>query len=274
VALVSAALAATPSAAGTTAITREADMRPVEDTAGINPEACVPRRPGPPGRGTTLLLAVAMPLGPLLVAGLRAVMPTFSVPDAEATATAVAAQPDRQSLTVWLGVAAVGVLVPGVLAAAQLTRTCSPRLTSWAVGLLVPAYIYLGMLVAGDATAWSVHEAQIPPAAAARLLDTMHPAVDIAMGVFVVGHVVGTVLLGIALARSGRVPPVFGWLLAVSQPLHFVAYVVFGLRALDVLAWTLTAVAMGAAGWALLHQPAGTEAVGVSRTGVVAAGTA
>ena len=33
-----------------------------------------------------------------------------------------------------------------------------------------------------------------------------HPTIGIATGIFVVGHVVGTVLLGIALVRSGRVP--------------------------------------------------------------------
>lgn len=38
------------------------------------------------------------------------------------------------------------------------------------------------------------------------LLETAHPIIGISIGVFVVGHVVGTVLFGIALLRSRRIP--------------------------------------------------------------------
>ena len=55
---------------------------------------------------------------------------------------------------------------------------------------------------------------------------------------------VGTVLLGLALLRARAVPVTVGWAMAVSQPLHFVAFVVLGVQALDVVAWTLTAVGM------------------------------
>ena len=85
-------------------------------------------------RRADVLLAVAMPLGPLLVAVLRAVMPTFSAQTAHATAAAVAAHPGRQNLTVWLGTAAIAVLVPGVLAAGKLTRAAAPAAVSHAPG--------------------------------------------------------------------------------------------------------------------------------------------
>lgn len=71
--------------------------------------------------------------------------------------------------------------------------------------------------------------------------------------IFVLGHLVGTVLLGLAMWRA-RVAP--AWLalgLAVSQPIHLIS-VMTGLRPLDLVGWGLTAVGFGAASWALLRM--------------------
>ena len=43
--------------------------------------------------------------------------------------------------------------------------------------------------------------------------------------------------------------------LIVSQPLHFVAYVVLGLQPLDAFSWALTAVGFIACSVAILHTP-------------------
>jgi hypothetical protein len=204
-----------------------------------------------PGRGTAVLLAVLMPLGPLCVAVLRGLMPTFTSDSGADVAHAVAAAPGRQSAVVWLGYVAVLLLVPGVLAVGGLTREAAPRLTWWALALVVPGYLSLGAVVAGDATVWSGSAAGLGDGAVAALQDHPHPAMIVGLAVFVVGHVVGTFLLGIALLKSRRVAAVFAWALAVSQPLHFVSFVVLGVQPLDVFAWCLTAVGMGAAAWAL-----------------------
>src|SRR5205085_12433832 len=98
--------------------------------------------------------AIAMPLGPALIAALRAIMPTFSAGTTAETVAAVAGAPERHSATVWLGMAALLVLLPGVLAVARLTSDLAPRLTWWAVALLVPGYMMLAFLVAGDGETW------------------------------------------------------------------------------------------------------------------------
>jgi|tagenome__1003787_1003787.scaffolds.fasta_scaffold20490813_2 hypothetical protein len=209
-------------------------------------------------RRTAVVLAVLMPLGPLCIAALRGLLPTFSSDKAVDVAAAVAGAPARQSAVVWLGYVALLTLVPGVLAVAGLTRAAAPRLTWWAMALLVPAYLSLGGLVGQDAMLWSGHDAGLGLQSVASLYDHTHPALIVATVVFVVGHVVGTVLLGLALLRSGRVPAVFGWALTVSQPLHFVAFVVLGVQPLDVFAWLLTALGMAAAAVALLREPSAT----------------
>jgi hypothetical protein len=222
-------------------------------------------------RRSAVVLAVLMPLGPLCVAALRGALPTFSSDKGADVAAAVANAPARQSAVVWLGYVALLTLVPGVVAAAGLTWAAAPRLTGWAVALLVPAYLSLGGLVGQDALLWSGHDAGLGLQSVTALYDHTHPALLVATVVFVVGHVVGTVLLGLALLRSGRVPALFGWMLAVSQPLHFVAFVVLGVQPLDVFAWVLTALGMGAAAVALLREPLPTSVV-APQVGLAAAG--
>lgn len=204
-------------------------------------------------RRSLLVVALLMPLGPACVAFLRYLLPYFTAPDSAAAVAAAAAAPGRQSAVLWLGYVATLTLVPGVLAAATLTRQAAPRLTGWAVGLLVPAYLSMGGLLAGDVLLWAGPTAGVDASVTAVVADTMHPTITISMVVFVVGHVGGTVLLGLAMLRSGRIPAASAWALTLSQPLHFVAAVVVGSRHLDLLAWTLTAVGMGYAARALLR---------------------
>ncbi len=81
---------------------------------------------------------------------------------------------------------------------------------------------------------------------AAASYDSLHPAVMVAGGIFVVGHVVGTVLLGCALLRVSTVPRPAAWAVVVSQPLHFVAAVIVGSHWLDLVGWGLNAVGFAA----------------------------
>jgi hypothetical protein len=69
--------------------------------------------------------------------------------------------------------------------------------------------------------------------------------------VFVVGHVIGTVLLGIAMWRSHAVPRWAAVITVVSQPLHFVAAVIVASPELDLVAWGMNAVGFGAASVAI-----------------------
>ncbi len=87
------------------------------------------------------------------------------------------------------------------------------------------------------------------------MLDAAHPIVGIATGIFVVGHVVGTVLLGVAMLRSHCVPAWAAVITIVSQPLHFVAAVVAPNHTLDGAAWGLNAIGFAAAAVAVYRSP-------------------
>jgi hypothetical protein len=61
--------------------------------------------------------------------------------------------------------------------------------------------------------------------------------IGLASSIFVLGHVLGLVLLGIALWRGRVVPAWAGLLLAASQVLHVLFAVIVPVHALDGLAW-------------------------------------
>jgi hypothetical protein len=76
---------------------------------------------------------------------------------------------------------------------------------------------------------------------------------SVSIGLFVIGHIVGAVLAGLALRDS---IPAYGWIaLTVSQPAHFVCFVILQNSVLDALAWGLTAFAFVVCAVVVLRTP-------------------
>ena len=199
--------------------------------------------------------ALLMPIGPAALAVLRFILP-YDTTDAPAQMVAkIAANQTAQSAVLWLGTVAVFTLVPGAIAVVRLVRPLAPRLTTIAAAFLIPGY--LGLFGAGsvDSDLLAGIRAGIDPATLTRLVEALDggPAI-VAITVFVVGHIVGSVLLGIAFWRSGVVHKGWAVAMAVSQPLHLLAALTAN-HPLDLLGWGLTALAMAAAGLALLRTP-------------------
>ncbi len=188
--------------------------------------------------GVRLLTAALMPIGPAAVAVIRLIYP----PDA----AAALARPDTMEAVLWLGFVATFTLIPGAYAALGLLRGPTPRLHRWTGAFLLPGYLAMMTLGFFD-TLWAA-----APAAGLTLaqVETLGAAAEsvgpgiITLLIFVLGHVVGTVLLGVASLRGRLMPTVVAVALIVSQPLHLVA-VVAAQPVLDLVAWGLTAVGMG-----------------------------
>jgi hypothetical protein len=204
-----------------------------------------------------LLAALVLPIGPLAVAGLRYVLPYFSASTPRETAVDVLAAEGRQSVVLWLGLIATFTLLPGVLAVGRLTRRGAPKMTAAAMLLVVPGYLALTYMVGSDLVLWTGARAGLDPSALAELAETVHPSSNIAAVVFVVGHVIGTVLLGLALLRSRTVPVWAAIVTVVAQPMHFVAFVILGSPALDCASWTANSVAFAVVAVAILRLPDG-----------------
>jgi len=202
-----------------------------------------------------LLAALVLPIGPLAVAGLRYVLPYFNASTPRETAADVLAAQGRQSAVLWLGLIATFTLLPGVLAVGRLTRRGAPRLTAAAMLLVVPGYLALTYMIGSDLVLWTGARAGLDPSTLAELAGAVHPSSNIAAVVFVVGHVIGTVLLGLALLRSHTVPVWAAILTAVAQPMHFVAFLILGSPALDCASWTANSVAFAVVAIAIVRMP-------------------
>ena len=213
-----------------------------------------PRRA--PVSAGTWASALLLPLGPAAIAVLRLLLPYYTADDAASSAADVAAHHDQQSAVLWLAYVGILTLVPGLYLAARVCRPAAPRLTAWALGLAVPGYLSLGMFLGYDHVLWSATGAGIPLSESAKVVAAAHPSIGVAIGVFVVGHVVGTVLLGLAMLRSRRIPTWAAWAITVSQPLHFVATVFLGSPQVDFVAWSLTALGMAAVARVVVTEPA------------------
>ncbi|ONI74440.1 hypothetical protein BWI15_14115 [Kribbella sp. ALI-6-A] len=198
--------------------------------------------------------ALLLPIGPAAVAVLRYVLPYDTVDDSSTMVSKAIAEPGRASLVLWLGFVAVLTLVPAAYAVGRMTRSRAPQLTAAAMVLLVPGYLALGWLAAADQLLWIGPEAGFAAREVTRLYDAAHPTTEIAEVLFVVGHVIGTILLGIALWRSQVVPRWAAVAVIVSQPIHIVAAVVVPNHTLDLIGWGLQAAGFAAVGWAIVRR--------------------
>jgi hypothetical protein len=207
-----------------------------------------------------LALAVIMPIGPLAIAIVRGILP-YNTTDSNTTlATQAAAHQGTESLVVWLTFIAMLTLIPGVIAVGMLARRGAPRLGT--IGLVAAFAGFMSLFwstVAGsDNVALGAARIGISPALTGRLLDSMGavPAIGLGSDLFVAGHILGLVLLGIALWRGRVLPSWAALMIAASQILHFIFAVIVPVHALDGLAWGLTAVGFAAAALVLVREPA------------------
>jgi hypothetical protein len=168
----------------------------------------------------------------------------------------IAAAPSRQFTFALLGFLATITLVPAFLAAARLARRRRPALTMIALGVNLVAYLGGWALAAIDNM--YLAGAMLPVEqrdGAAALIDAMwsHELAGISTLLVVIGHVLGAILMGLAL--RGSIPTV-GWVaMILSQPGHVFAFVVFPSPVMDALAWGLMAMAFAICAVTVLRTP-------------------
>jgi hypothetical protein len=205
-------------------------------------------------------LAVAAPLAPLAQGMAYLVSPYGTADEPAVILDAVAGDPAAIDVLGWLGLVIALALVPGVIATGLAALPRARRLATVALLIAVPGWAAGLALPQTDPITSAVVRAGLPADEGVRLLGDLltfsTPAVGLAVLVFVVGHVIGTVLLGVALFSSRAVPRIVAALLTLAQPLHFLAFVVLQNTYLDVAAAWLTALGFGAAGLSLLVRRA------------------
>jgi hypothetical protein len=203
-------------------------------------------------------LVTVIVLGPLSIAILRLILPYGSADGAATIAAKIADHQTAQTITLWLTLIAMTTMGPGVIAVGLLAARHARTLGTWGMALAVAGFSLLWATTSIDFTALAGVQSGIGLDATATLLENLNasPAMTVATIVFVLGHIVGTILIGVALLRARAIRAWAGWALIISQPLHLVFAVIVPSPALDAAAWGLTMIGFGAAALAIASRSA------------------
>lgn len=216
--------------------------------------ATAPRDLRPLWRG---LIAIVLPLGPLGIAATRAVMPYWTNDDVETATGLMIAEPGRTEAMQWIFFFAFPMLLMSVVGVAYVARRGAPRLATAGGLIAFVACAMVGSVGSGDAVTLAMSDAGYDHAAILGVVEAVyaHPTSSVGTLVFVLGHITGFVLLGIAVAKSGVVPVWVGAMIAVSQPIHLVSAIILPSRLLDVLAgWGFTTIGFALVALAVLRM--------------------
>jgi hypothetical protein len=198
-------------------------------------------------RAATVAAVALAATGPLAIAVLRVVLPYDTVDDAATIATKVAANPGAQAAVLGLSYLALLTLPIGVALAGRLAMRSRPVLGTVAAAVAWIGFVSLFASIAFDSLALAGARAGVPVptvSAMGAALDA-EPLTSVPLAVFVPGHILGAVLLAVALWRV--IPRWAAVALAISQPLHLVFAVVVTNHLLDGVAWLLTGAGLAAA---------------------------
>jgi hypothetical protein len=112
-------------------------------------------------------------------------------------------------------------------------------LGTWGMALAVAGFSLLWATTSMDFAALAGAQSHIGVDATANLLENLNasPAQIVATAIFVLGHIIGTVLIGIGLLRTRTIPAWSAWALIISQPMHLVFAIIVPNRFLDAGAW-------------------------------------
>ena len=168
----------------------------------------------------------------------------------------IATNPDKQFMFALLGYIGILTIVPAFLAAARIARRRRPVLTIVALGINLVAY--LGAWAMGAVDNLFLIGAKLPAEqrdVAATVIDKMwsEGLAGVSTLLFVLGHILGAILMGLALRGS---IPTCGWVaMLLTTPAHVVAFVVLQMPALDLAAWLLMTLSFACCAVVALRTP-------------------
>jgi hypothetical protein len=202
------------------------------------------------------VVAACMVIAPVAVALIRALVLYSSSPSG-----ALAAALAHVNLYPVLAVAEVIVVFTmgfAMLGLGRLIQGRAPLLALIGTPIAVLSWI-LGGGVLGTLDSVTYEMAQLTSAGpiTATILERINGNAEIGIffGVFISGHLLGTLLLGIGLLVSHRVPAWAGIAVIAGDVLHPVAFVLLQSHALDALSYLILAAGMTMAARAVLATP-------------------
>lgn len=193
-------------------------------------------------------VALALPVGPLLVTTARAIMPYWTDQDTATIVAGIAAHPGTMAVLNWVGLAIVPFMLITVLGLGWVARRGAPVLA--AVGAISGFFAYgmWGSTGSSDYLLWvmSAHGYSLDAMVALSEQTANTPMAMVAGFFWVFTHILAMVVAAIALHRARVLPFWAAAALAMSQPVHLVSAVIVPSRWLDVFGgWGLTTLICG-----------------------------
>ena len=204
-----------------------------------------------------ILAAIVIPLGPLAVTFARWVMPYWTDQTQEAAIPVMAENLGDMAALNWLALFGYPFMLLGALALGFALRRRVPLLATIGSGVLFTSYALGAMVGASDVVAEAMLRAGYDHGTTADVTTVLmdHPTGLVGLLAFVFGHLLGMILLGIAVARSGLVHWWVGVLIVVAQPVHVISAVVVPNRALDIIGgWGATTLGFAIVALAVLRM--------------------
>ncbi len=170
------------------------------------------------------LAAVALIAGPLLIAALRALVSYGT--DTSQTLAAVRAHPDAQQAIQVLGPLGGIAMVFATLCVVRLISRRTPILAAIGGVIAVAGWMMVPMLSASDALTGEIAKQNL--ASGAALYDAYNNTVGIGLmsSIFIAGHILGMLVLGIAMLRARLTPAWAGIAVIAGTILHPIAFLV------------------------------------------------
>ena len=155
-----------------------------------------------------------------------------------------------------LVVVAVALLIPASLGVLRVLRDRTPRLAPVAVWMFLVGWLFVLGPVMLDRVELQLAKSGMPRDAAVALVQRLEAdaAISFIFGVFIIGHTLGAILLGVALARARFVPSWAAASIVAAAVLHPIARVALGSQWLDVVAFALLALGLAVAGVRVLRM--------------------
>ena len=199
--------------------------------------------------------------GLLLVTGAPVIIASFLTNPVAETSTerlrAASRHATATEVSILLGAAGILLLIPGLAGLARALRVRSPRLAGSGVAITLAAFVCLLANFGVYAVYLELAKAHVSTGASIALIDRMESgslAFGILFGIFILGHLIGPILLGIALARTHFVPLWAALLLPVGSLGHFLSHAINS-RPLDVVSFLALALGFAVAGVKMITTP-------------------
>ncbi|CAM5691998.1 hypothetical protein [Streptomyces aurantiogriseus] len=205
-----------------------------------------------------VLLALSAVLGPLLFLAAFSVQPYETTDSTKEIVAAIAENESAVQFAQWAMALGLILLVLGTLAVGLLATARSPKLGLWGTAVLATGWLAIATTPNLDQVALGGLEKGVGQEALVAVTDgTYELAVNgIPTLYFVAAHVIGAILLGVALLRGRAIAPWAAWALILSMPVNVVGFVA-GLLPVVLLSFALMAVGFGAAGLVILRRGTG-----------------